>query len=133
MNKQAEADFTQQNQSKACRYFKRGMCLKGNMCRFSHNFENQTTNFTPYCARGQQCIFLQQNRCHFFHPGVGVQMPHSQSHAFNQTSAKECRYKDQCRNIQSCEFTHPSQVFQYVQLKNRRHIGVKQMNIWKNY
>ena len=60
--------------NKSCRYFKRGYCAKGDKCTFSHK-ESQSTYYTPTCNKGSQCLFLQQNRCRFYHPGVGVQKP----------------------------------------------------------
>ena len=60
--------------NRSCRYFRRGYCAKGNNCNFSHK-ESQSTHYTPTCNKGSQCLFLQQNRCSFYHPGVGVQKP----------------------------------------------------------
>ena len=39
-------------------------------CGFKH--KDPYTNYTPACKHGPKCFFLHQNRCSFFHPGVGV-------------------------------------------------------------
>ena len=104
-------EFEEYKNNRICRYFRRGTCTRGQQCRFSHNIENQTRQFTPRCTKGESCFFLQQNRCSFFHPGVGVQRPRTEPGAS----------------------TNPNQGFQFAQRMNRPPIGAKQMNMWKNY
>ena len=65
--------FERRQARKSCRYFRRGYCLKGNQCAFEHS--EQTQNHTPACNKGLECRYLYQNRCSFFHPGIGVQKP----------------------------------------------------------
>ena len=59
--------------NRTCRYFNRGYCAKGDQCKFTHKETQQKR--TPTCNQGIQCRFLQQNRCRFYHQGVGVQNP----------------------------------------------------------
>ena len=113
---------------KMCRYFLQGRCTKGIQCQFDHsqrgtnqrqynqtNHNNQhnqqynqsqtnQTKFTPQCKRGQMCPFLDQGKCNFFHPGVGVQCPRNVKQSQNTTIL--CHFQERCRNQDSCEFTH---------------------------
>ena len=131
-DEEENAAFEGYTETRVCRYFRRGACVKGNMCRFVHNNTNQGRVFTLRCAKGQACIFLQQNRCSFFHPGVGVQKPRMQSESQDQTAgqSRECRYKNDCWNRETCPFTH--QGFLFVQKMNKPPIGVRNMKVWKN-
>ena len=127
-NSNAQKEFVMSSQEKTCRYFRRGLCLKGDLCPFRH--QNTDANFTPACSRGQGCTFFMQNRCNFYHPGVGVQAPKSQQRAGYDGIQRECRYKDDCWNIMTCSFLHPQQGFQFVRNMNR---PPPNMNIWRNY
>ena len=124
----AGQEFKNPGVDKICRYFKNGFCRKGDQCLFKHT-EGQT-NFTPKCARGTGCFFLQQNRCHYFHPGVGVQMPRMQTESLQS----ECRYKEQCWNISTCSFFHSNsnQGFRFAQRQSRPPQGIR-MNMWRDY
>ena len=103
--------FEEYKETRMCRFFKRGACTKGSQCRFSHGNENQSRQFTPRCSKGESCFFFHQNRCSFFHPGVGVQRPRTEP----------------------ASSWHPRQGFQFAHRMNRPPIGEKQMNKWKNY
>ena len=122
----AEQSFKTPVMDKVCRYFQNGFCRKGDQCLFKHT--DIQTNSTPMCGRGQGCFFFQQNRCNFFHPGVGVQMPRMQ----HKSKTAECRYREQCWNISECPFSHPNQGFQFVQRQTRPPQGVR-MSVWRNY
>ena len=39
-----------------CRYFKRGVCSKGQFCKFKHESQEQLRNRTPQCLKGQGCL-----------------------------------------------------------------------------
>ena len=114
--------FERINKHKLCRYFRNGFCRRGEECNFKHSEEQRDR--VSKCKRGQECVFFQQNRCHFFHPGYGVQKPRNQ----NNNKRRECRYKEQCRNIPNCNFLHP-QGFQFSQ----KQTWPPQRNIWKDY
>ena len=128
IEEQTNGRFETPYESRTCRYFRDGFCKKGESCRFSHKTSNKEVSLTPRCSRGQNCPFMMQNRCIFFHPGVGVQVQGRQP--FRN---KECRYKDACRNIQKCSFSHTSQDFQYVQTTRRRPIAQRTLNAWLDY
>ena len=68
--------FEKINKHKLCRYFRNGFCRRGEECNFKHSEEQRNVS---KCKRGQECVFFQQNRCHFFHPGYGVQKPRKQN------------------------------------------------------
>ena len=127
---QTNQAFAKPVADKICRYFSRnGYCIKGDNCLFKHGQTQQ--NPTPMCGRGQGCIFLQQNRCNFFHPGVGVQQPRMQQKSYQP----ECRYGDQCWNISNCSFSHTNQGFRFAQRRNQppQGVTVKGMSYWKDY
>ena len=75
-NSERPGGFENVNASKICRYFRRGYCAKGSQCEFKHS--QAYKNYAPACNQGPGCRFLSQNRCSFFHQGVGVQKPRKQ-------------------------------------------------------
>ena len=67
-----------------CKHWRKGNCLKGDLCGFSHvgkqnHTESVTTNKTstrvPACSNGPSCEWLSKGSCSYFHPRVGVQKP----------------------------------------------------------
>ena len=67
-----------------CYHWRRGNCLKGNSCRFSHvgrqNHARPITKTTantrvPLCKNGASCDWLAKGSCSYFHPRIGVQKP----------------------------------------------------------
>ena len=64
-----------------CRHYRRGNCLKGDSCTFSHvgaqilfqHEINSTQTTTRRCWNKEKCVWLQRGGCHFFHEGVRVQ------------------------------------------------------------
>ena len=123
-----EQDLTKFGYDKVCKYFRNGFCLKGDECPFKH-IQIQP-NVAPQCGRGQGCIFLQQNRCFYFHPVVGVQQQRIKR---NPQMNVECRYKDQCWNIDDCSFSHQAQGFRHTQRSSRPPQGSWRKNAWMNY
>ena len=89
--------FKEQNETKACRYFKRGACTKGTQCRFAHT--KQYKEDIPKCFKGPNCIYFKQNMCRFFHPGNSVQKPCNKNSNEQTYRKKACRYRTQCWNI----------------------------------
>ena len=77
MDEHMRSDHGQfESQKKVCRHFRQGNCLKGNQCKFWHpqtRYQSRQHNFSPACNRGPTCAFKAQNRCNYFHPGIGVQ------------------------------------------------------------
>ena len=68
-----------------CRHWRKGNCLKGTSCNFSHvghqNGSSSTTqnrSRVPACNNGPSCEWLQKGKCSYFHPRVGVQKPWTQ-------------------------------------------------------
>ena len=75
-NFDSQQGFVNQNVNRACRYYRRGYCAKGDQSEFKHGKSYQ--NYTPACNRGSECRYLSQNRCYFYHQGIGVQKPRMQ-------------------------------------------------------
>ena len=99
-------------------------------CKFKQVTQNEVRDFTPRCSKGQECLFFQQNRCYYFHPGVGVQRPRIQN---GQFGGQECRYKDDCWNLDTCTYVHPHQVFQFGQRMNGPPLGMRMRNMRMDY
>ena len=81
-----------------CKYYRQGRCTRQE-CSFRHPeslaMKPHLQQYTPACTRGPNCVFFANNRCHYFHPGVGVQMPrvtenkhHMRQSQFNQQPAR---------------------------------------------
>ena len=67
-----------------CFHWRRGNCVKGNLCRFSHvgsqnhsrTIHTNTPNTrVPLCKNGASCDWLAKGSCSYFHPRIGVQKP----------------------------------------------------------
>ena len=131
--------FVYQKEKGVCKFYKQGRCNR-QMCTFKHpkslDMVPHHKQFTPACTRGTNCFFLLQNNCHYFHPGVGVQLPrmqgqqqisqhwgkqqHSQRGRQQQhltidrrqqgqetiRRQKRCHFQLRCINRQNCEFIH---------------------------
>ena len=109
---QSENDYEFPSQERMCNYYKYG-CQKGDLYNFKH--QGLSNNLTPLCNRGQGCNFFAQNRCRYFHHGVGVQQG-SKQQKWNQT---ECRFKENCWNIETFSFSYPNQGFHFMGMSNR--------------
>ena len=86
------------------------LCLV-KQCPFKHSQAHAQN--TPVFKRGQQCRFLNENKCNFFHHGVRVQNPRGQQNGGQSGQQKECRFQNRCWNISTCSFLHPEQGFQF--------------------
>ena len=124
---ESENGFINARAEKSCRYYKNGFCVKGDQCAFKH--EETQRNTAPACNRGQECFYFYQNRCRYYHPGVGVQNQNKEQ--FRRP--RECRYKSECWNQSSCSYGHPGQDFQFSQRTSRPPQGVRNMEIWRDY
>ena len=131
IEEEEKGTFLEKNELKICRYFKRGFCSKGNQCRFIHSKQYQQP--TPQCDKGSMCTFLKQNRCSFFHPGIGVQNPRKTFSPIQTNETRACRYKSQCWKIDVCPFEHPRKGFQFAQKTNRPPMKTNHMNLWMDY
>ena len=112
----------QETPTKQCRFYKKGTCNRApGTCKFKHegvstksNPKNSETRETAACTRGSQCKFKEQNRCHFFHQGIGVQMPkeaqpEKQSEVPQKKTAQRlwCKFQDTCKKGPlQCPFRH---------------------------
>ena len=118
-----DSKFTNPQDAKLCRYFRRGRCLKGDTCSYKH----QTP---PVCNKGPECVFLAQNRCRFHHPGY-------LNNNDKSMKQRECKFKNDCWKISTCSYFHPQQGFQFVQRSSRppRYMGtsVRNMDLWRDY
>ena len=112
-------EYKNPRDTKICRYFRKGNCLKGNRCLFKHTS-------LPVCNRGQECIFLAQNRCRFSHPEFI-------NNKRDFANKKDCKYKSECWNQITCAFRHPQQGFQFVQKTNRPPQVIPNMSVWMDY
>ena len=122
-----EKDFERTSSDKICRYFRKGYCAKGELCVFKH-IKIQLLSPPPMCNRGQDCTFLKQNRCKFFHSNIGVQ---STRKRINQI---KCKFQEKCWNKFECNYSHENQVFRPVLMKSRPPQGQwVDMNIWQDY
>ena len=117
--------FKAKSFDKICRYFRKGYCAKGEHCIFKH-VEIQSEP-TPTCKRGQDCIFMQQNRCNYFHQNIGVQKPRSYN------NSKPCKFQEQCWDKSECKFSHSSQVFRPVMKRSRPPQEQREVNVWQEY
>ena len=119
--------FEKSTSGKSCRYFRNGYCAKGEHCIFKH--EKIQPSSTPVCNRGQDCIFMQQKRCNYFHPNIGVQRPRERNNKI------PCRFQDQCWNKSECIFSHDDQVFRPILRKSRppHPQGSWWRNTWEDY
>ena len=127
-------DFSDGNKRKECRYFKRGTCMKGLQCKFSHKEHNLSRQTIPECKNGQDCKFFRQNRCVFYHPRVGNQSQ-GQYKEQNRTyrHGRECWHKNNCWKMNSCPFIHPSQDFQSAHRTNVPPITQRTTSLWQDY
>ena len=65
-----------------CKHWRKGHCLKGDSCGFSHvghqqssesrNTRKETTK-VPECSNGPSCEWMAKGNCSYFHPRIGVQ------------------------------------------------------------
>ena len=65
-------------------HWRKGHCLNGDSCGFSHaghqqsnesrNTRKETTK-VPECSNGPSCEWLAKGNCSYFHPRIGVQKP----------------------------------------------------------
>ena len=115
-----------------CKHWRKGHCLKGDMCLFSHVGHQQktnsnsttrtsTANWTPACHHGEGCSWLSKGNCRYFHKGVGVQKPTANKPAQpverpiqhlgrqNIPRTKMCHFDAKCTNTM-CRFKHSSNV-----------------------
>ena len=123
----ANDGFEYPRTEKICRYFRNGFCAKGEQCSFRH-IENRIQE----CRRGQQCIFLAQNRCRFFHQNLGAQK--SRVWWGQHRQQKECKFQENCWNLSDCQYIHKEQQgFQFSQQTNRPPKRVRNMRTWINY
>ena len=104
---------------------------RGIQCRFAH--VEQYRQVAPQCQKGPMCWFLKQNKCSFFHPGIGVQNPRTKSLPRQSFEKKACRYKDDCWNLDTCPFEHPRKGFQFAQKTNSPPMNTMHMNPWLDY
>ena len=114
-----ESEFKNPRDDKICRYFRKGRCLKGDMCHFKH----QTP---PVCNKGPNCVFFAQNRCRFYHPG-------GSNNNNKSMKQRECKFKINCWNITTCSYFHPQQDFQFLRKSNRPPQYVQNMDVWRDY
>ena len=112
-----------------CRYFRRGACTKGMQCKFSHTNLNPQKQSIPLCRKGDDCVFFKQNRCAFFHTGVGVQKEFGQK-IYQSRQKRECRYKNDCWRISTCFFSHPTQGFRFAHKTQEPPIAKRQIKVW---
>ena len=109
--------------TKQCWFYKRGKCDRGSSCRYRHDGpvskQSETTKEAGQkealkCTRGLKCKFKEQGRCHFFHEGVGVQMPkdHQNQRQSKETQEKRthrlwCQFQESCKKgPKDCPFRH---------------------------
>ena len=112
-----------------CKHWRKGHCLKGNMCLYSHiGFQQKsisnstpktsTSNWNPACHHGEGCSWLAKGNCRYFHKGVGVQKPapkgpqslqrqNQASGNQNVPQKKMCNFDGKCTNP-VCRFKHSS-------------------------
>ena len=99
-----------------CKHWRRGNCLKGNQCLFSHVGYQQsnsstststtnTSNWTQACRHGDSCSWLMKGDCRFFHKGIGVQKPAQSLKPKQSKESKLCKFKEKCTNTM-CRFKH---------------------------
>ena len=112
-----------------CKFYRQGRCTR-QPCPYRHP-QSQAANSmkqqnTPACSRGTNCRFLASNSCHFFHPGVGVQLERTavnrqtrgQGQLYHQpargqeeqeevnSSQTRCHFQLRCWNQATCSFIH---------------------------
>ena len=121
--------FQRVHKEKICRYFKNGYCAKGSQCLFKHY--SHEPKGVEICKRGLHCTFLQQNRCNFYHEGVGIQNP-KVSQEYNG-QRKECRFQERCWNYSTCTYYHKQLDFQFIKRSNSRPLSASNMDTWINY
>ena len=115
-NHQRECNTAFQNvRNKICKYFVKGACFKGSLCKFDHPHEKQY-RAAPECRNGIQCRYLLSGACSFFHRGVGVQRPrynqeHDQENMQTEQTRKWCRYLEDCNRVPNCDFSHYEEDF----------------------
>ena len=74
-------EMEQVRSREVCYHWRRGSCLKGDSCRFSHvgiqnkTGANKTTTNVALCKNGASCAWLANKTCSYFHPRIGVQRP----------------------------------------------------------
>ena len=114
-------DFYDARKEKECRYFRNGMCFKGDKCAFKHS---KVREHQPRaCNRGLQCKFNAQNRCNFFHP-------ENLKPKVQEKQRKECRFQERCWNISSCSYSHVKQGFRFSSRNIWPPLGARNVKVW---
>ena len=109
---QQNGKFECPTKEKICKYFRNGYCAKGEQCAFKH-----CKNNIKACRYGQQCTFLYQNRCKFYHEEIGVQDFRVRWRQHGKQ--KECKFQERCWNPKECNYVHKEQDFQMANRSNR--------------
>ena len=89
-------DHDDRRSRQVCRHYRRGTCLRGDMCPYAHvghqdliqdnSHVTHKTNTARPCRNGDDCVWKSRGRCNYFHEGVGVQTPRSAPLAPQPTS-----------------------------------------------
>ena len=99
-----------------CKHWRRGNCLKGNRCLYSHvgyqqsnpstsTSKTNTSNWSPACRHGEDCSWLAKGSCRFFHKGTGVQKPVQFKQQNQSKDSRLCKFNERCTNTM-CRFKH---------------------------
>ena len=136
MNRHEEScdvGFEKSGNGKECYYYRRGECLKGDLCSFKHQETIERTQ-TPKCRNGSRCRYFANGVCVFYHPGVGVQKPKLNESFQGQEDRVWCRFAEDCFNVPNCPFIHDDQDFPELKKHNTPPIESKRLiNAWMDY
>jgi hypothetical protein len=111
---------------RACRYFSRGFCWKGNECGFYNPQQSpRVPEYTPQYRNGSWCRYLASGICRFFHGGVGVQsppqgdqQPQSRPVQGKPNNRGWCHFMEDCIRVPRCPFVHHEEDFPPLVKKN---------------
>ena len=126
--------------SKKCRYFLKGNCLKGMHCKFLHDRnEKKEENEVPVCRNGLTCKYLARGACRYFHQKLGGSNRGSQYTFYQQNQQyhqkprqKWCRYLENCNRVPECIFKHYEEDFPELPKTNHPPM-LERMSGWEEY
>ena len=104
----------QEVKKRACYFFQKGKCYKGEQCRFSHDEKRKSTRENiPECRNGDRCSYRVRGVCRYLHRNVKYQASQVQSSYQNNIpeTTRWCKFLEDCNRVPNCTYKHYDEVF----------------------